>query len=275
MTRIGALDAEPPQLRLEAPQVAAHHRHHVRVGHGGAGALELPDLGQDLRGQRQHHARRLFADDRCGCLLVGTARVRVEKRDRDRLDALAGQEADGLPDAGRVQRRQDLPARAEALDHLAPPAARDQRRRALEVDVVEPREAEAPDLEEVAEPCGREEPRPRPAPLEDGVRRDGRAVDQLAEVRGADARRRHQLARAPDDRLGVVAGGREDLPREGTPVRPDQNQIGERAPDVDSETIAHRVSPDRPPDPKRPVRRQAIVNRHEDGRDTGSASQAS
>jgi hypothetical protein len=128
-------DAEPPELRLEAPEVAAHHRHDVGVGDRRARALELPHLGEDLRGQRQVHGRRPLPDDRRRGLLVGVARVRVEKRDRDRLDALAGQSR-RPPDAGRVQRRQDLAAGSETLDDLAPPAARDQRRRPLEVDVV-------------------------------------------------------------------------------------------------------------------------------------------
>ena len=62
-------------------------------------------------------------------------------------------------------------------------------------------------------------------------------------------RRRQQLARAPDDRLGVVAGGGEDLPRERPPVRADQDQVGERAAHVDAQPIAHGDLP-RPASPR-------------------------
>ena len=185
------------------------------------------------------HAGRPLADDRRRGLLVGAARVGVEERDRDRLDALAREEIDGRAStlAGSSGVRTS-PARPEPLGDLAPPAPRHERRRALEVDVVEPRQPEPPDLEEVAEPRRREEPRPRAAALEDRVRGHGRAVDQLADVGRADAGRRHQLARALDDRLGVVAGGGEHLPRERPPVRPDQDQVGERAADVDAQAMS-------------------------------------
>ena len=152
-------DAEPAQLRLEAPEVAAHDRHDVGVRHRRARPLELAHLGQDLRGEGQQDAGRPLADDRRRGLLVGAARVRVEERDRDRLHALAREEIDGRRDARPDRAASGSPARAEPLRDLAPPAPRDEGRRPLEVDVVEPRQPEPPDLQEVAEARRREEPR--------------------------------------------------------------------------------------------------------------------
>ena len=83
----------------------------------------------------------------------------------------------------------------EPLVDGLPPAARDQRRRALEVEVVEPRQPQAADLEDVAEALGRDQAGRRAAPLEDRVRRDGRAVQDLAEPRGLDARPRRAARR--------------------------------------------------------------------------------
>jgi hypothetical protein len=167
----------------------------------------------------------------------------MEERDRDRLDLLAREEVDGRRDARRVEGRQDLPARPEALRDLAAPAARHERGRPLEVDVVESRQAQPPDLEEIAEARGREEPGARAAAFEDRVRGDRRPVQQLVDVTRGDPGRAHQLPRAMDDRLRVVGGGGEDLPRERSPVRSDQNQIGERAAHVDAQAMAHPVSP--------------------------------
>ena len=176
------------QLALERGEVAAHHRHHVGVGDRGAGALELAHLGQDLGGEGERHVGRALADHRAHLRLVGRVGVGVQEADRDRLHALGEQPVDGGGRAVPVQRRHHLAAVVHALPDLAPPPAGHQRRRALEVEVVEPREAQPADLEQVAEALGGQEAGARAATLQDRVGGHGGAVDELADRRAPRCR---------------------------------------------------------------------------------------
>jgi hypothetical protein len=84
---------------------------------------------------------------------------------------------------------------AHALAHLELPAAGHERSCALEVQIVEAREPQAPDLQEVAKAGRREQPGAGAAALEDGIGGHGRAMDDL----------RHRAR--PEARLGEQRGG--------------------------------------------------------------------
>jgi hypothetical protein len=236
------------QLGLERGEVAVHHRHHVSVGDRGARALELPHLGQDLGRQGEGHVRRALADHRAHLGLVGRVGVGVQEADRDRLHALGEQAVDG-GGAVAVQRGHHLTAVIHALADLAPPPARHQRSRAFEVEVVEPRELQTADLEQVAKTLRGEQARPRAAPLQDRVRGHRGAVNDLADVAGCDAGLGGQVADARDDRLGVVRGGRQHFAGAGDAVGRHQDQIGEGAAHVHSQPVAHADLP-RPASPR-------------------------
>ena len=217
MTRIGAATPSAASSVSSRPEVLVHDRQDVGVGDGRARPLELAHLGQDLRGQGQRDAGRALADDRRRPPARGRRRRRRGGgRSRSTRTPSASRRSTPRAPTLRVERRSGSPRRDGPA---ARAISRRQRRgtsgaRPLEVDVVQPREAQPPDLEDVAEALGREQPRARAAALEDRVGGDGRPVEDLAEVGRADAGRRQQLARARDDRLGVVVGGGQDLARE-------------------------------------------------------------
>ena len=161
--------------------------------------------------------------------MLGIA-VGVEQADGDRLDTgLAQPRRDR---AHLVRRRADgSPSRRrQPLAHLEAQAPRHERRRACARTVVHVRDAQAPQLEHVAEARGRDERGQRAALLEHGVRRHGRAVHD-ARDRGAVGepdrvddgsvvvrRRREELA----DRRAAVGACRitsVKVPPTSTPIR--------------------------------------------------------
>jgi hypothetical protein len=136
-----------------------------------------------------------------------------------------------------------------ALANLTAPPARNERRRALEVEIVEPGEAKPSDLEQIAEALGGQETGPGTAALEDSVGRDGGAVDDLADVARRNAGLGRQLSHAVDDRARVVGRRRQHLAGARDPVRRDEDEIGEGAAHIDAEPIAHDALP-RPASPR-------------------------
>ena len=92
-------------------------------------------------------------------------------------------------------------------------------------------------------PCGGDEADARALGLEHGVRRDGRAVDEVAQVAGRDAGLRADALDAGQHAVGRVAGRRRRLhaPLPGAVVV-DEEQVGERPSHVHSQAIGHGCS---------------------------------
>ena len=254
--RLGAEDAAArlhhEQLRLDPSlgqpsfdplEVALDDGPDHRVDHRRGRAQVLAELGRDLGRQRDRHARQLLGQDRADPLLVRRVDVRVEQADRDRLHALAAKQRRSVANRVVVERGEHLARRAEPLDHADRAVARDERHRLLELRVVERRPHLARDLEQVAEPVGRDEAAARDLALDDRVRRDRRRVEDEADLR----RGRLAVGERPLDRvheaLGRVGRRREHLRDRDPPgLLVDQGGIGERAADVDGETNAHTRS---------------------------------
>ena len=197
--------------------------------------LVLALLAQDLARERDRRLRQLLGEDR--------ARRAARARDRDRS-------------GGSRRRRSRSRARAAALpaartsasssgSTTVPSAAirsvtskRSRRstsggglrqKRSYMCGIREP-----PQLEHVAEVAGRHEGRLGAEPLQDGVRRDGRAVHHLG-----DAAVRRGRPREPGDRLDdgavVARRRREELVHADAPVGLVEDHVGERAADVDAD----------------------------------------
>jgi hypothetical protein len=115
------------------------------------------------------------------------------------------------------------------LRHLEPPLPGHDGRGPGGLEVVEPLAALAADVEEIGEPLGRDERRPRELPLEQGVRGDRGPVDDP----GVRVLPSPGPLEAGEDRPGGVPGrGRElDVRR---PVRAEPHEIGEGAAGVDA-----------------------------------------
>jgi hypothetical protein len=113
-------------------------------------------------------------------------RIRVQEADRQRLHPLVDELAGRLADDRPVERPQDPPLRIDALRHLANVLELDERLR-LEVREEAEERARRPGLGEMQQmrPAARDQEADACAsPLEDGVRRHGRPVeDRLQLVR--------------------------------------------------------------------------------------------
>ena len=111
--------------------------------------------------------------------LVRRVRVRVEKRDRDRVDALLGERRERS--RARLERSIGTwiaPSARTRSVIVAPQAARDERRGRLPEQVVRIVAVAAADLEHVAEAAGREQADDGAAALEQRVQPDRRAVQE-------------------------------------------------------------------------------------------------
>ena len=111
----------------------------------------------------------------------------MEEADRDRLDALGGEEAAGLLDAGAVERLVHLARGEHALVDLARVAARHQRLVPVEEEIVGFGPVAAADDVDVARAGGDDEAGLRALALDQRVDRDGRAVDELVDRAGVEA----------------------------------------------------------------------------------------
>ena len=112
-----------------------------------------------------------------------------------------------------------------ALDHrLGPHERRHEQRRDIALG--------APDLDEIAKSRRRQDRDPCAAPLEDGVRSDGGAVDEAPHVAGGDAER----GEAGEDRVRLVVRPRRHLRHHhAAGALVDGGEVGERAADVDAD----------------------------------------
>ncbi len=211
---------------LEAGQVAVHDGLRVGADDGCAGALVLAKLRQDVGGPGDGHpgqrrGERLFGGD-----LVHGVGVRVEKADRDRLDALLADQPRDMLDEGKVpQRPPDGAVGPHALVGLDDVVAGDERLR-LPVEQVEQARLGLPlDQQHVAEALRGDEARAGALVLEHRVRHDGRAVDQRGDLGRRHAafghRRQHRALRLR--RRGHDFAGRLDM------VAPGQHPVGEGA----------------------------------------------
>ncbi len=134
-----ALVAGLAQARAQAAQVAAQHRAHVGVHHGGAEALVLLDLREHVRGERHVGVGQEAREQLPGLALVARIAVGVQVADRDRADARRAQPADRRLRRGLRERRLHGAVEAHPLGHVEPPRARHQghgRRHAEVVAVV-------------------------------------------------------------------------------------------------------------------------------------------
>ena len=179
---------------------------------------------------RQRDERELAVEELAHRELVLGVGVAVEEADRHRLAAERLQPVDRVAGARPVERLSHLAARTDALVDLEPALASDQRLGLAPRDVVEHRQAHAPDLEHVAEAFGGEQPDFGAFLLEDRIGRDRRPMDDLRDRRIPAART--IALQAVEDRAAVVVGRRQELRRANGPVRSEKDDVGEGPADV-------------------------------------------
>ena len=230
------------QLVREVTHVAGDLGPHVGVHHRGQGALVLAEFGQHFGRGRDRHRGQHFAGDLFGALLVMLVGVRIDERNRQRLDAAGAQVLQIAAQRILVQRNDDLAARVDALDRLAGifdggrrigllhnhPAGQRSRR---------PRPRQVQDLFEALRgnqsDCGA-------LALQHRVGRDGRAVHDAVDVARRDLGQAADLVDAGQHADRRVRGGGRRLDPH-LPARPlvEQQQVGKRSAHVDAEFERH------------------------------------
>ena len=183
----------------------------VRVHQRRHGALVLAELGEDLGRDRHRQVGRDGGGDLGDHPLVAPVRVGVQQADGQRLDAVRDQLLDRLAHRRLVDRLDDRAVGADPLGHLAH-VARVGERLGLLVDheaEQRPRRPRLGEVEDVPEPARDDQADERAAPLEHGVRGDGRAVEDRVELgagRRPPASRRGGCPRSrrPTGRAGVL-----------------------------------------------------------------------
>ena len=225
------------QLALQVGDVALHHRRHVRVGDRGNGALVLVHLRQHLGGDRDRHAGHHLVGNLPNALLVMAAGVGVHQADGQRLDPPRLEVAELLTQVVLFQLAHGLAARAGALVRLDGEL---QRRQRLGLGPYDPAGEDAGhegagDLKHLPVALRGHDADARALAFQDGVGGDRRAVHHVGDLGRLDA----GVVAYPLDAVehadrGVVRGGGH-LRAEGAAARlVDQQQIGERAADVDA-----------------------------------------
>ena len=221
------------------------HRLQVGVHHRRRGALVFLDFGQHLEtGAHGQRGRQALGDPLDG-EFVRRIRERVDEADRDGLDVLRQKLPDRALGVGRIERLLDAAMRIDALVHGRAQVAFNQRRGFFPAQVVKPGHAQRADVEHVAKPRGADEARARALAFQDRVRSDRRAVPDLRQVFAPQPRFLEHAGQAVDDRAGVVIDARRDLLGVKLAVAGQQDDIGERATDIDADAVGtfHPIRP--------------------------------
>ena len=227
----------------EPGEIAAHLRLHVGVEHGQRRPLVLASLRPHLRRRAHREPRRRALGDRPHPALVGGVAIGVEQRDHQPLDLVAGQAAHGGVRARLVERGVDGAVRAPALAHLGHPRARHQGQGTGAVQIERVRQAQALQLEHVAEALGDEEAEAGAGALDERVHRDGGAVHHRADLAGVDAVLVGQTPQPRAHRLREVGRRRRHLePEQLAGPRVEDGEVGEGATDIDAEPEACHAS---------------------------------
>ena len=160
-------------------------------------------------------------------------RVRVQERDRDRLRPARDHGVERGVERSRVDGDFHRAGRADAFHDLERTPPGHQRRRLLHVEVVGLVALLAPDEQHVAEPVGGQERGGPALALDDRVGRHRGGVENGVESARRDPRIREKPLEARDHRAGRVVGAACDLEETRRRVGPRQDEVGERAADVE------------------------------------------
>ena len=253
-------DADPAEPVAEPPQVALRQALHVDVGERRGRALVLADLRHELARQRHRDLGERLAEDPPHQALVGRIRVRVEQAHAHRLDPLGAQPLGEAPDLVGIDGAPHGAVDQDPLVDLEAEVARRDRPRPLHVEVVHVVAMLAGDLHGVAEALGRDEGGPRALALDEGVREERGAVEDVGHLAGGHVRRAEDGFDPRDHGVVRPVGGGEDLADLERPaVLAGEDQVGEGAADV----RAHAVHGVRPARSQSRGQAQTLISRRE------------
>ncbi len=239
-----AAEVDAGELRDQRVDVAPQLGSDVRVQHGRRHAVVEADRGEQGRRDRQVRVRHRLAQHALRGTLVRGVREGVEEADCDRLHAGVAERPDRRLDVRQVDPGCLGAVAVDALTDRQPQVSRHERDDVREAVVVLLLADAAAHLERVADAVGGDQPRGRAVAREHRVGRDRRPVDdhlhalrEPLDVRAVGLGDLTQPAQEPERR---VLGRRQGLEHPRRPVVADDEEVGERAPDVDPDTQPHR-----------------------------------
>ena len=153
-----------------------HQRSDVGVDHGGRQAFELAVLGQNAMRNRQR-ASAVFEHLR-NLLLAARVGVTVKQADSEGLGIAGGSQLCDAPQFGRIEFKGDLAVEQSTLRDSNPHRTRYQRLRARRRQRIDVGAVLPPNLDQVLEAGIGEQRDLRPAPFQQGVSGDGRAIGE-------------------------------------------------------------------------------------------------
>ena len=178
---------------------------------------------------------------------MGVVAPRMEEADRHRLHLLGLQPGNGGVERGAVERDLHMAVGADALAHRQAQAARHQRGRGRQAQVVAVGLEALAHLDHVAVALGGQHGHLRTLAFQQRVGRDRGAVDDAFRAREQVLQRQaqpiRQHAEAVDHALALVRGGGGRLGERRHAVRGDADHVGESAADVDADAIGAHRSP--------------------------------
>ena len=236
------------QRILQRAEVAADARLHVGMDGGGDRALVLADDRPDVGRAEHGYLRRHLPHQGSHLVLVGGIAVGIQERHDDAFGTRLARLCDGGLDAGPVDRPQFAAVARQAPRDRKDTLPGDERRGTFRKQVVDIRRSQPGHLEHVGEPFGREMAEPDALALDHGVHAHGGAVAEMDDLAGSDAEARLELTEALQHLGARPVGARrhfQGLGFQGGLV--EHEEVGERAPDIDSNAIGHPDSPARPP----------------------------
>ena len=248
----GAATPAVEERGLERGEIAAHHRGEVCIQDRRRSPLELAPLGGEGGGFGDRDAVEPHREGVGRGALVPAIEVAVDQRDRDRLDPLLAERGGERVEVEAVEEAHHLAVRREPLRHLEAAIAGNKRGGTLPLGVEEPADEPPPfpDLEDIAEAFGGDEPGPGPLAFEEGIGGDGRAVNERADRPGRDPERGERVEHPPP----LLARNRGHLRGMKGAVLAVRDEVGERPADVHADDMG-RLAHD-PPTSERYARRE-------------------
>ncbi|OPZ04391.1 MAG: hypothetical protein BWZ08_02707 [candidate division BRC1 bacterium ADurb.BinA292] len=277
--RLHDLQRGPDPLALESVlqrrQVAPHHRQDVGIDRRCRRPFVFLALAQDVHRKRNVHARQMPAQIVADAQFMFGEGVGMEQADGHRRHLMPAELIDQQAEGVLVEGLEDFARGGDALGHLEAQEAFDQRRRFFEEQVEKLRDAQAPDLEDVAKAFGRDQRRAGAAPLQNRIGGDRRAMGDFADALAARVGHGFQQRRdAVQHALFVIGRRGGDLARPDGAVAIHQDDVGKGSADVGADpqfTVAIHSSlnqgngPSLSRRPRRRVRRpeasRAVPNR--------------
>ena len=184
--------------------------------------------------ERDVEIRRVSGEQRRDAFLVLGVGIGMEQAHGNALDAAGLELLREALDLAFIERHLDLAVRARAFLDAEAPRAWDQHDPRLGLAGVDLLAEVTPDLEHVLEARRRDQRALGQAPLQDGIRRDGGAMEECGDIAEGEADLLTRHAQARDQPLGGIGGRCRRLGGEGLARRLVQDlDVGECTADID------------------------------------------